>query len=274
MNESRPVVLVTGASGGIGADLARIFARNGYDLALVARSKELLEALADEIAGLGRPRPLVLPCDLAAAGAIDVIAEQLAAADAVPVILVNNAGYGLLGEVAALDPVAQMGIIDVNIHALLGLSLRFLPELRARRGKILNVASVVGFFPGPGMAVYYASKAFVVSFGQALAHELRGDDVVVTTLCPGVTLTGFQARAGFPTDVGIMRFGAATSASVAASGYAGLMAGRRLVIPGLGNKLLCYIAPLIPSAILLPLVASMQKRRSTKLDRSNSFASF
>jgi short-subunit dehydrogenase len=274
MKESRPVVLITGASGGIGADLARIFARNGHDLALIARSKPHLEALADEIVGFGRPRPLVLPCDLAVAGAVGMIAEQLAAADAFPEILVNNAGYGLLGAVAELDPAAQMGIIDVNIRALVALCLHFLPTLRACRGKILNVASVVGCFPGPGMAVYYASKAFVVSFGQALAYELRSDDVVVTTLCPGVTLTGFQARAGFPADVGIMRFGAATSASVAASGYAGLMAGRRLVIPGLGNKLLCYIAPLIPSAILLPLVASMQKRRSAKLDRSNSFASF
>ena len=264
MTTPRPVVLVTGASGGIGADLARIFAGHGHDLALVARGKEQLEALADEIEATGRPRPLILPCDLTAAGAVATLAAQLDAAGVVPEILVNNAGYGLLGDVVELDPAAQMGIIDLNIRALVALCLRFLPELRARRGKILNVASVVAFFPGPGMAIYYASKAFILAFSQALGQELRPFGAVVTTLCPGVTLTGFQARAGFTVDVGIMRFGAATSASVAASGYAGLMAGRRVVIPGLGNKLLCHIAPLIPRAILLPMVASMQKRKAGK----------
>lgn len=264
MNEPRPVVLVTGASGGIGADLARIFARHGHDLALVARGEAQLEALADEIQASGRPRPLIIACDLTAAGVVGTIAARLDAAGAVPEILVNNAGYGLLGEVADLDPAAQLGIIDLNIRALVGLCLHFLPGLRARRGKILNVASVVAFFPGPGMAIYYASKAFTLAFGQALGQELRPHGVVVTTLCPGITLTGFQARAGFTADVGIMRFGAATSASVAASGYAGLMAGRRVVIPGLANKLLCYMAPLIPSAILLPAVASLQKRKASK----------
>ncbi len=264
MNPLRPVVLVTGASGGIGADLARIFARHGHELALVARSKKQLEALADEIESTGRPRPLIMPCDLTDPAAVETIATQLDAAGVVPEILVNNAGYGLLGEVAELDPAAQMGIIDLNIRALIALCLRFLPALRKRRGKILNVASVVGFFPGPGMAIYYASKAFVVSFSQALAQELRADGVAVTTLCPGVTYTGFQARAGFSADIGIMRFGGATSVSVAESGYAGLMAGRRIVIPGLGNKLLCHVAPLIPAAILLPLVASMQKRKAGK----------
>ncbi len=264
MNGPRKVVLVTGASSGIGADLARIFARNGHDLALVARRKERLEALADEIAVLGRPRPLVLPCDLAAGDAVETIAVRLDAAGAVPEILVNDAGFGLLGEAAELDPAAQLGIIDLNIRALVALCLRFLPVLCAGQGKILNVASVVAFFPGPGMAVYYASKAFILSFSQALAQELRPHGVVVTTLCPGVTLTGFQARARFPADVGIMRFGGARSASVAASGYAGLMAGRRIVIPGLGNKLLCRIAPLIPRAMLLPVVASLQQRRVRK----------
>lgn len=264
MTAPRPVVLVTGASGGIGADLARIFAGHGHDLALVARGKEQLQALADEIEATGRPRPLILPCDLTAVGAVATLAAQLDAAGVVPEILVNNAGYGLLGDVVELDPAAQMGIIDLNIRALVALCLRFLPELRARRGKILNVASVVAFFPGPGMAIYYASKAFILAFSQGLGQELRPFGAVVTTLCPGVTLTGFQARAGFTADVGIMRFGAATSASVAASGYAGLMAGRRVVIPGLGNKLLCHIAPLIPRAILLPMVASMQKRKAGK----------
>lgn len=264
MNEPRRVALVTGASGGIGADLARIFASHGHDLALVARNKERLEALADEIEATGRPRPLILPCDLTAADAVETIAARLDAASAVPEILVNNAGYGLLGEAADLDPVAQIGIMDLNVRALVALCLHFLPVLRAERGKILNVASVVAFFPGPGMAIYYASKAFILSFSQALAHELRPHGVVVTTLCPGVTLTGFQARAGFSADIAIMRLGGASSVSVAASGYTGLMAGRRVVIPGLGNKLLCFFPRLLPTAILLPVVAFMQKGKAGK----------
>jgi uncharacterized protein len=263
-NESRRVALVTGASGGIGADLARIFASHGHDLALVARDKERLVAIADEIEATGRPRPLVLTCDLTVPDAVETIAAWLAAAGVVPEILVNNAGYGLLGDVADLDPGAQIGIVDLNVRALVALSLRFLPELRAARGKILNVASVVAFFPGPGMAIYYASKAFVLSFGQALSQELRPYGCVVTTLCPGVTITDFQARAGFPADIGIMRFGGASSASVAQSGYGGLMAGRRVVIPGLGNKLLCFFAPLMPKAILLPVIAFMQKGKAGK----------
>jgi len=201
MSAPRRVALVTGASGGIGADLARVFARHGHDLALVARSKEQLEALADEIAATGRPRPLVLAYDLTVPEAVDAIAAQLTAADASVEILVNNAGYGLLGDVADLDPAAQIGIVDLNVRALVALCLRFLPELRAVRGKILNVASVVGFFPGPGMAMYYASKAFVLSFGEALWQEMKPYGCTVTTLCPGVTITGFQQRAGFTSDL-------------------------------------------------------------------------
>lgn len=255
---SRRVALVTGASSGIGADLARVFAKHGQDLALVARSRDKLDALADEIAATGRPRPLVLVSDLAERDAADKIAGGLAAADASVEILINNAGYGLLGDVADLDKAAQLGIIDVNIRALVALTLKFLPELKAGRGKILNVASIVAYLVGPRMAIYYASKAFVLSFGHALGYELRPSGVTVTTLCPGVTLTSFQARAGFPEGLGIMALGGATSMSVAEAGYAGLMAGRRTVIPGLANKLLCWTAPLLPRAILLPTIAAMQ----------------
>lgn len=259
---SRRVTLITGASSGIGADLARVFASHGHDLALAARSRDKLDALADEIAATGRPRPLVLVCDLAERDAADKLAAGLSAADASLEILVNNAGYGLLGGVDELDPAGQLGIIDVNIRALVALTLRFLPELKAGRGKILNVASVVAFLVGPGMAVYYASKAFVLSFSQAIGYELRSAGVTVTTLCPGVTYTGFQDRAGFTPGLGIMALGGASSQSVAAAGYAGLMAGRRTIIPGLANKLLCRMAPLLPRAILLPMIAAMQRRKS------------
>ncbi|HEY1735430.1 MAG TPA: SDR family oxidoreductase [Methylovirgula sp.] len=259
---NRTVALITGASGGIGADLARVFAAHGHDLALVARSKDQLEALANEIAATGKPKPIVIVEDLAKPDAAETIAAALKAADASPDILVNNAGYGLLGDVADLDAAGQLGIIDVNNRALLALTIKFLPAIKAAHGKILNVASIVSFFPGPGMAVYYASKAFDLSFGHALGYELRKDGVTVTTLCPGVTTTGFQSRAGFHSGMMLMRLGAATSASVAEAGYAGTMAGRRTVIHGLANKLLCYTAPFLPSAILLPVIAAMQRSKS------------
>ena len=183
----RRVTLITGASGGIGADLARVFARHGRDLALVARSADKLSLLADEIAASGRPRPLLLPSDLTAPGAAGVIAAGLEASGATPDILVNNAGFGLLGETAELNPAEQLAIVDLNIRSLVEITLRFLPQIRAAHGKILNVASIAAYFPGgPGMSIYYASKAFVLSFSLGLAQELHKDSVTVSALCPGV----------------------------------------------------------------------------------------
>jgi short-subunit dehydrogenase len=172
--ETRRVTLITGASGGIGAGLARVFARHGHDLALVARSRGKLEALADEIAASGRPRPLVLVFDLLEQGAATQIAAALEAAGATPEILVNNAGFGLAGEAAGLDPAEQLAIVDLNVRTLVEMTLRFLPSIRSARGKILNVASIAAYFPGgPGMAAYYASKSFVLSFSLALSQELH-----------------------------------------------------------------------------------------------------
>ena len=256
----RPVVLVTGASGGIGADLARIFAREGHDLALVARSGAQLEALADEIAATARQRPLVVPLDLATAGAGAALADALAAAGATPVMLVNNAGFGLAGHAADLDRAGQLEMIDLNIRALTDLALRFLPAITAARGRIMNVASVAAFLPGPGMAVYYATKAYVVSFSQALAQELRADGVSVTALCPGITATGFHARAGLDQTL-LSGLPSMTSRAVAEAGYTGLMAGRRLVVPGLFNRVMIAMASLTPRAILLPVMGALQARR-------------
>jgi short-subunit dehydrogenase len=258
----RAVTLITGASGGIGADLARVFARHGHDLALVARSGDKLAVLADEIAASGRPRPIVIALDLAAAGATERVAAALTAADATVAILVNNAGFGLLGGVAALDAREQLAIVDLNIRSLLELTLRFLPEITAARGKILNVASIVSFFAGPGMAVYYASKAFVSSFSRALTEEMKPAGVTVTVLHPGMTATGFQGRAGFDNAKTMSMVPGATALSVAQAGYLGLMAGRRSVVPGIGNKLGTLIMPLIPDALLLPLVNRFQQGRA------------
>ncbi len=258
----RRVTLVTGASGGIGADLARVFARHGHDLALVARSRDKLQSLAGEIEAAGGRRPIVVALDLTQAGAAGELAAALAAEKASPEILVNNAGFGLIGEAAELEVDEQLAIVDLNVRSLLELTLRFLPQIRAARGKILNVASVVSYFPGgPGMAVYYASKAFVLSFSRSLAQELRKDRVVVSALCPGVTPTGFQDRAGFGPDVQLDRLPATSSMEVAQAGYAGLMAGKREIVPGLFNKAGTALLPFAPKSVILMLISQMQQNR-------------
>lgn len=258
----RRVALITGASGGIGADLARVFARHGHDLALVARSRDRLEALADEIAASGRPRPIVLALDLAKPGSARAVAAALDAAGAAPDILVNNAGFGLIGSFADLDPAEQLAIIDLNIRSLVEMTAQFLPEIRKAKGKILNVASVVSFFPGgPGMSVYYASKAFVLSFTRALWRELRAEGVAVTALCPGVTTTGFQSRAGFGPETGLTYLPAQTAAEVAEAGYRALIAGRREIVTGLLNKFGVSALPFLPKTMILWVIARLQQKK-------------
>jgi short-subunit dehydrogenase len=266
-SHKRHVTLITGASSGIGAELARVFGRHGYDLALVARRGEILEILADEIAydnlRFGRRKPLVFPIDLAAPGAIDHLAQALEAEHAVPNIIVNNAGFGLAGQIAKLDPQEQLSIVELNIRALTELTLRFLPAIRAAKGKILNVASVVAFMPaGPGLGVYYASKCYVLSFSLALAQELSSQGVTVTALCPGMTATGFQSRAGFKADMLLTRLANASAEAVAEAGYAGLMAGQRIVIPGFINKISTFFLRFVPNALILPVIARLQQSRS------------
>ncbi len=259
----RRVTLITGASGGIGADLARVFARHGHDLALVARSHDKLEALADEIAIIGRPRPLVLSVDLTGPGAIDQTAAALEAAAAVPEILVNNAGFGLVGEARKLDQAEQLAIIDLNIRVDMEMTLRFLPAICAERGKILNVASVASYFPGgPGMAAYYASKAFLLSFSLALRQELQSRGVTVSALCPGYTKTGFRARAGLGPNPGRTRFLESSAMEVAEAGYTGLMAGRREIVPGFSNKVAVVLLPLLPKSMVLTLISWVQQNRA------------
>jgi short-subunit dehydrogenase len=259
--QPRRVGLVTGASGGIGSDIARVLARRGHDLALVARRRDKLEALADEIETLGRPRPLVIALDLGAPDAAATLADELAGAGASVDILVNNAGFGLAGDVASLDAAEQLAVIDLNVGALVAVTLRLLPDLIACRGRILNVASTAAFLPGPGMAVYYATKAFVLSFSEALTQELRRQGVTVSVLCPGPTATGFVDRAGLDSADLFKRFPQMSSMQVAEAGVAGLMAGRRVILPGLMNKLTGWLVPLVPHALVLPVVAHLQAVR-------------
>lgn len=261
---ARPLTLITGASGGIGAELARVFAAHGHDVALAARSADKLEALADEIAEAApaRRRPLVVALDLMAPGAATQLAATLESAGAQVEMLVNNAGFGLAGQADQLDRAEQLSMIDLNIRALVDLTLTFSPQIEARHGAILNVASTAAFQPGPGMAVYYATKAFVLSFSEALSQELGGRGVSVTALCPGPTQTDFQKRAGFDSSMLLTRAAAMSARDVAEAGYAGLVRGKRLVVPGVMNKLTAFLAPFTPHALLLPLVAALQKKRA------------
>ena len=273
---TRRVVVVTGASAGIGAALARVFAAHGHELVLIARRESKLDALADEIAAQGRSRPLVLAIDLAQAEAGARIKAELAAQGLEPEYVVNNAGFGLVGEAAQLDHAEQLAMIDLNIRSLTELSLAFADTLARLRGGILNVASVAGFIPGPGMAVYYASKAYVLSFSEALHHELSRRGVRVTVLCPGPVPTEFQARAGIPRvpfpRTGVPRVVGSNALTcsaeeVAEAGYDGLMRGRRVVVPGLANKAVTIFSRLLPRRFVLTAVAHSQLVRRRRTNR-------
>jgi hypothetical protein len=254
------VTLITGASAGIGTELARIFAANGHRVALVARRADRLATLASEITAAGGGAPIVIPCDLEQPDAGDTIAGALAAAGVEVEYVVNNAGYGLFGNAIELDRAQQLGIIAVNVRAMTDLSLRFSDQLIRHRGGILNVGSIAGFLPGPGMAVYYASKAYVLSFSEALRGELAPRGVRVTALCPGPVPSEFQARAGFEPgfDSAILNVSAA---DVAQAGYRGLMANKRAVMPGLGIKIVPFLLRLFPRGFILAAVGKFQLRK-------------
>jgi short-subunit dehydrogenase len=253
----RPITLITGASAGIGAELARVFAEHGHELALVARREHRLMELADEIAAAGQPRPHVLRIDLEQPGAVTLLAAELIARDLEPANVVNNAGFGLVGQATRLDRSEQLAMIDLNVRALTELSLAFTDSVARHGGGILNVASLAAFLPGPGMAVYYASKAYVLSFTEALHHELKGRGVRVTALCPGPVATEFQARAGLQKE---NRMLALSAARVARIGYRGFMRGDRVVVAGMRNRIVASLLPLTSHALLLPFAD--QRRRS------------
>jgi len=255
------VTLITGASAGIGTELARVFAAHGHRVALTARREDRLAALAQEICAKGGPAPIIIPCDLTTAEAAETIAAGLAAAGVELEYLVNNAGFGLFGKAAQLDRAEQLNMITVNVRALTDLSLRFADELIRNKGGILNLGSVAGFLPGPGMAVYYATKAYVISFTEALRKELAAHGVRVTVLCPGPVPSEFQARAGFTPGVDSALLNV-SPAAVAEAGYRGLMADKRVVLPGLGIKAVPFMLRWFPRGFILDAVARLQLKRS------------
>jgi len=257
--ETRPVALITGASSGIGAALAHIFARNGHEVVLAARRVPQLAEIAASIRAAGHRAPHILPVDLRRADSAETVAHELAARNLEPAFLVNNAGYGLLGQAAKLDRAEQLAMIDLNCRSLTDLSLRFINSLARHRGGILNVASISGFIPGPGMSVYNASKAYVISFSVGLRRELQPQGIRVTALCPGPVATEFQARAGI-LDVHYPRGFDRTAEDVAQQGYKGLMRGRAVVVPGMHNKLVPWLPRFLPRGFIATMVYGRLRR--------------
>lgn len=248
----RETALVTGASSGIGLELARLLAQDGYDLVLLARRREKLAQIATELEGPHAIRATVLPCDLSRSEAPDQVFEALQADSTVVDVLINNAGFGLYGHFVGVDVVAMRDLLQVNIAALTHLTRRFLPGMVERgAGHVLNVASLAAFMPGPMMAVYHASKAYVLRLSAALAEELRGSGVTVTALCPGYVRTGFEDRSGLRMDeVRLSRLGVMDAATVARAGYRGMLRGKRVVVPGVLSKLLALGSKLGPRSLV------------------------
>jgi hypothetical protein len=243
---SNETALVTGASYGIGRELALCCARGGFDLVLVARSSEKLRSLADEIAGRYAVKAQVVEADLADPAAPDRIVGQISSRGGEVGVLVNNAGFGANGPFSSLAVEVQREMLQVNVMALTHLTRLLLPGMLARRrGRILNVASTAAFQPGPLMAVYYASKAYVLSFSEALSEELRGTGVTVTALCPGPTASGFQARAAMQ-HARLFSRPAMDTRRVAETGYGAMMGGKAVAVPGLLNRLLAQSVRLSP----------------------------
>jgi uncharacterized protein len=239
MTTSSKTALITGASSGIGYELAKLFAADHYNLILVARSAGKLAEFADELQRQFNISAKSLALDLTAAPAPQFLFDQLQRENIGIDVLVNNAGYGRLGAFSQIAWDDSFGQIQLNITALTHLTKLFLaPMLERRSGRILNVASTAGFQPGPMMAVYYATKAYVISFSEALANELAGTGVTVTCLCPGATDTGFQGRAGTDNTMLFRKLRPMDAQTVARDGYRGLMAGKALVISGFRNWLL------------------------------------
>ncbi|HSP13139.1 MAG TPA: SDR family oxidoreductase [Thermoanaerobaculia bacterium] len=254
---NRRTALVTGASSGIGLDLARLFAADGWDVVLVARTESKLREIA---AQLGNARVIV--SDLSKPGAAKEIVAELERSGTEIEALVNNAGYGLTGPFAETDLQRENEMIQVNIVALTQLTKLLLAPMVARKhGRILNVASTAAFQPGPLMAVYYATKAYVLSFSEAIADELRNSGVTVTTLCPGPTKTGFAEMAKMTESRLFTMMRPMSSADVARAGYHGMLAGRHLVIPGAKNKLLVQSLRISPRRAVIRLVRKFQESR-------------
>lgn len=250
-------VLITGASSGIGLELARCFAADGSRLILLARRRGPLEALAEELLKAHRTQSEVFTLDLARPEAPERLWQHLEANGTRVDVLVNNAGFGAQGKFAELPLQRQLDMLQVNITALTHLTRLLLPGMiQRRRGGILNVASTAAFAPGPGMAVYYATKAFVLSLTEALAEEVAGTGVTLSALCPGSTATNFAAAAN-ATTTNLFRRTAMSAAAVARMGHRAFRAGRVVAITGFRNQALAFSTRLGPRALVRKVTAGL-----------------
>ena len=264
MSEPKGLVVVTGASGGIGYELARLFARDGYPLLLTARSADKLQAFAAELTATHGVPAAACPLDLTLPDAPGQLFEAARQQDRPVEVLVNNAGFGGYGPFVDADLTYTLQILQVNMVALTELTRLFLPDMvRRDGGRIMNVASVAAFQPGPLMAVYYATKAYVLSLSEALDEELRKTKVRVSAFCPGPTTTGFEARAGLGQSKLFTGRNVMDARTAADAGYRGLMRGRRIVIPGVWNNLLVQSNRFFPRRLVTKVVGMMQGQRKS-----------
>jgi len=259
---SRGTALITGASTGIGRELALAIAKDHPQVVLVARDQARLESVATEIGTIeGMRPPLVLPADLSQADSPRRIFEKLQGEHITVDYLINNAGFGTHGLFYETDEKQTLDLLAVNMTSLVHLTRLFLPGMVERRhGRVLNVASIAGFLPGPHMATYYASKAFVLSFTEALDAELGRGDVRATALCPGPVITEFQQRAGIQNSA-LFRGNSIDAATCARIGYRAMMAGRRVVVPGFKSRMMATSARLVPRRLATYLAGKLNKDR-------------
>jgi uncharacterized protein len=254
--------LVTGGSGGIGLELAKNLARAGFDLVLVARKRDALEAAAGQLEGKFGVKAHVFAADLRIPDSPQAIFDFLRNEDINIEILVNNAGFGLGGEFSETELQRELDMIQVNVVALTHLTKLFIPAMIKRKsGRVLNVASTAAFQPGPLMAVYRATKAYVLSFSEALAEELRNSGVTVTALCPGPTHTDFAQTARLRSSRLVSAFGVADASEVATFGFEAMMHGKRVAIPGFKNKILAQANRITPRALSVKLARITQETR-------------
>jgi hypothetical protein len=259
MADAKKTALITGASAGLGVEFAKLFAKDGHDVALVARRRDKLDEVAADVAKAHGVKASVFAADLTDPAAPKKLYDAVAAAGGDVEFLVNNAGFGSNGAFVEVEAGRELDMIEVNVKALVHLTRLFLPGMVARKsGRVMNVGSTAGFVPGPFMATYYASKAFVISFTEALAYELRGTGVTATVLCPGATATEFAAIAGNDKSA-LFKGGVADAVSVAAHGYRAMMAGKVMAIPGLRNKLTLQATRFSPRAMVRGVAARLNR---------------
>ena len=254
--------LVTGASAGIGRELARCLAEEGWDLVLTARREERLLELSEQIRDEADCDAVVIPCDLAAPDGAARLVEEVQGRGFRVEILVNNAGFGHHGRFWTMELDRGLDMIQVNVTAVTELAHRLLPAMvEVGRGRILNVASTAAFQPGPNMAVYYASKAYLLSFSEALREELRGTGVTVTALCPGPTRTEFGQEAGFGDSVFLDKVPRPDGRKVAEYGIRAMMRGKGIAVEGLLNRIHVFALRFLPRELVLRLVRRFQEVR-------------